>query len=547
VFTFGDFIFIEFNNVYIKANIIMVQDDSMLGGTAIVGTNTYIEPGLLTIYSSSLNESQIVNILNNYYPYYKGTILEQVDNTTYKILLPLNSMYQYDSIMNTTTNKVIITFRYSEIDLINNSYPLVGFNKVPDTITTTTTTNKSYHDIEWIKNMGIYMFKSIELLIDDNTIEKIDSDIIKIIIYYFLNMFRRQESLKIITVIKNPDGSSYFNLILPFYFTAHESQYMPVSLMSRSNIKIKFILNKLSSLISNWKSNYSYSSIINPTIDFNYAFMTMDNDTLKKICNINIKGISEILISPMYYYQNFLLNKLEEYNHISLMNRTRELFFITKNNNNLTNTNNVNYIETPSYDSWYSEYLSNNINNEYIYNLIDAEIDANSQRYNILKDHSIIGKYSTRFAMFLDSKYLVYINENLNNVSLKYSYKLTVLSLYFTNNYVNEIIYTPVNIIDTLNIMINGKELLPNLPSQYHNYVIPYMKGYMLPDGFHTYGFGYNSLTLQPNGMLNMKKIKDFLIYSKQLDVNKEYKLKICTKEYKILKIDMNTMRGNIV
>jgi hypothetical protein len=95
--------------------------------------------------------------------------------------------------------------------------------------------------------------------------------------------------------------------------------------------------------------------------------------------------------------------------------------------------------------------------------------------------------------------------------------------------------------------MINGKELLPNLPSQYHNYVIPYMKGYMLPEGFHTYGFGYNSLTMQPNGMLNMKKIKDFLIYSKQLDVNKEYKLKVCTKEYKILKIDINTMRGTIV
>lgn len=542
--TFGDFIFIESNNVYIKAIVIMIQDDSPLGGIAIVGTNTYIEPGLLTIYSSSLNESQVVNIVNNYYPYYKGTILEQIDNTTYKILLPINSMYRYDSSMNTTTNKVIITFRYSEMNLKNNSYPLVGFNKVPDTIITTTTTNKLYHDIEWIKNMGIYMFKSLELLIDDNIIEKLDSDIIKIIGYYFMKLYKREDYLQTAHVITNPDGTSYFNLILPFYFTSDESMYLPVSIMNRSNIKIKLILNKLSSLISNWSSKYSYSSIINPTIDFNYSFMTMDNDTLKKICNVNPTGdIMNMLISPMYYYQNFLLNKIEEYNHIALLNRTRELFFITKNKND----NNINYIPSMSYDAWYSEYLSNNINNEYIYNLIDAEIEASSQRYNILKNHSIIGKYSTRYAMYLDSKYLVYINENLNNVSLKYSYKLTVLSLYFTNNYVNETIYTPVNIIDTLNIEINGKELLPNLPSQYHNYVIPYMKGYMLPEGFHMYGFGYDSLTLQPNGMLNMKKIKDFLIYSKQLDVSKEYRLKVCTKEYKILKIDIKNMKGSIV
>jgi hypothetical protein len=35
-----------------------------------------------------------------------------------------------------------------------------------------------------------------------------------------------------------------------------------------------------------------------------------------------------------------------------------------------------------------------------------------------------------------------------------------------------------------------------------------------------------------------MKKINDLLIYSKQNDVNQEYKLKVCTREYKILQID---------
>jgi hypothetical protein len=51
------------------------------------------------------------------------------------------------------------------------------------------------------------------------------------------------------------------------------------------------------------------------------------------------------------------------------------------------------------------------------------------------------------------------------------------------------------------------------------------------------YGFSFNSLNPQPNGMIYMKKIKDFLIYSKQVpDINAM--LKICTREYKVLDID---------
>jgi hypothetical protein len=251
----------------------------------------------------------------------------------------------------------------------------------------------------------------------------------------------------------------------------------------------------------------------------------------------------ELLISNFYYYQNYLLNKPEEYNHISLLTKVREIFFITK-----TKDDTAKYISNKVYDTWYSEYLSNNINDEYIFNLIDAEIAANTNRYVIMSEHPIISKYNVRFAMYLDSKYLVYINENLNNTSLKYSYKLTILSIYFTNTYKNETLNIPINIIDSLNIWLNGTELLPELPSNYHNYVIPYIKGMALPKNYHIYGFEYDSLTPQPNGFINMKLIKDFLIYSKQSDINSvwpEYRLKICTREYKILKIENN--KGKII
>ena len=59
----------------------------------------------------------------------------------------------------------------------------------------------------------------------------------------------------------------------------------------------------------------------------------------------------------MSHYQNYLLNKKEEYNHIDLNNLTREIFFITKTKDNTTN-----YIETKEIDTWYNEY-NNSITN----------------------------------------------------------------------------------------------------------------------------------------------------------------------------------------
>ncbi len=533
-FTFGNFIFINYNDIYVKSLIIMVQDT-----IAIVGTNVYINcdalAGTIDIYSADLSETQSIYLLNQYYPYYKGTLLEQINNTSYKILLPKDSMFEYDSIDNTTTNKVIMTFRYSEMDLNNITYPLVGFNKVPSTITSTTTTITNNIDINWIQYVGVKLFKSIELLIDDYIVEKIDYNIYGIFGYYLLSEFKRNEFNNLTTIRQNADKSYYYNIPIPLLL----SQYLPISSMGRSTIKIKFVLEKLENLITNYNSNTFTKNII-PTIDFNYSFMTVDNNVLNRFKK------TELLLTSFYYYQNYLLNKEREYNHISLLNRTLEIFFITK-----TKNDDNKYISTINRDNWYNEYLSNNPNDSYIFNTIDAEIAANSYRYQVLKNHLIIKNYDTRYAMYLDTKYLNHINENLNNTNLKFSNKLTILSLYFQNIFKNTTIYTPAEIIDKLNIYINGKELLPELPSAYHNNVISYYKGIALPFGYYMYGFNYHGLSQQPNGFINMKKIRDFLIYSHQQDINnqlpeyKEAKLKICTREYKILKID--NLMGHIL
>jgi hypothetical protein len=54
-------------------------------------------------------------------------------------------------------------------------------------------------------------------------------------------------------------------------------------------------------------------------------------------------------------------------------------------------------ITTKEYDVWYNEYLSNNINDEYIYNLVDAEIAAKTNRYNIMTTYKQTTRMCTLF------------------------------------------------------------------------------------------------------------------------------------------------------
>ena len=161
----------------------------------IIGTNIYIDVtvGPLYLYSENLTTKILVTLNNTPYVYNKGELLEQTNN---KMAFPLNSLPTYNYSQK-ITNRIILTFKYSKITLNNESYPLVGFNKVPDITITTTTTNTITSEVKWIDNMAINMFKSIDLIIDDVIIEKIDSDIYTIFGTYILSMFKREDFLNI--------------------------------------------------------------------------------------------------------------------------------------------------------------------------------------------------------------------------------------------------------------------------------------------------------------------------------------------------------------
>ncbi len=517
---FNDMIYILYDNNYIPATVYQVQKYFI-----IVGTDKYIPEVYVSLYDKYLTQKLDYIFLNKTnYLYVQGELLERNSDSSYIILFPRNSLQFYVKSENTTTNKVILSFAYSKIDIKNISYD-VGFKKIPDIINTTTNNNTTYHEIEWIQYIARSIFKSIEFSIDDNIIDKLDIDTLTLYATYYIDIFKRDELINMQKIRINPDGSFYFNMIVPLSFTLSAGRHLPVSSMNNSNVKIKFTLNNMNELILNKMNGYTKN--VTPLIDFYYSFMTLDNNLLKLFKNYTM------MLRPLYSYQNFLLNKPEEYNHLTLLNRTTDIFFITK-----TINNEQPYITNTIKDEWYSEYLKDLDCDNYIYTIIDAEIASNSYRYQLLSTHPIIGKYDTRFAMYLDQKYLQYIDENLNNTNLKFSNKLTLLTLYFTNIYMNINVKTYVNAIDSLNVLVNGKELQPYLPSEFNNMVIPYMKGYTLPDGHHLYSFAYDSLSSQPNGFAFMKRLKDFLIYSKQNNVMNEYKMKICAREYKFIKIE---------
>ena len=336
-----------------------------------------------------------------------------------------------------------------------------------------------------------------------------------------IDIWGRDKITKMTTIKYNSDKSLYFNLPIIFMFTRNIDSYLPLQRMNRSNMKIKFNTSQLSDMIVNYNSGKMNKNIY-PIIDINYSYI---------ITNIN-NNIDYMLLDCMYSYTSYILNNSNESNHINLYNRTIDLFLITSTGSK--DIPNISY----QYDTWYSEYNNNNIIDFRIFDLIDSEIKIKSRRYNVLVSNSII--VNSRFAMYLDEKYLQYIDENLNDMNLKYSQKITILVLYFTKIYCNKTITNRFELINSMNIQINGHDRLPSLPSSYLNNVIPYLKGFSLPDGYYMYCFAYNSLDKQPCGMLDLKKIKDLLVYSQQNVINKDIKLKVCAHEYKILKLENN-------
>ena len=359
---------------------------------------------------------------------------------------------------------------------------------------------------------------------------------LKILYSFNFSIFKETTFDKIIRFRK--ENNCYcFNFPLKFFFhTQHK--FFPICLTNKSKLAIKFNINKLSNLLENLGK---FDKFVKPKIDILYTTYFLENNLIKELK----KDTNFMLIQNCYNYTSSILNIEINTIHPKIYNMVKDLFIVVEDV--LFNSNNI-----YDRDEWFNEYVINyntylnNINNNkaedyLIFKNIDEEIENDSSRIQFIKNKEYFDNYDIKYILYLDDKFLNHIDEDLNNHNSIHSNKITILLLYFKNVFKNEIVYNyPNGFLDRIQVKLNGLSIIPKLSGKYYNDVIPYLKGYTLDDNHYVYSFGYNSKVKQQNGHLNFKLIDDFsLEIDKNTNISRA-KIKLYTKEYKILEIKNN-------
>lgn len=530
--TFTEYMYIIYNKKTYKVRIIMIQQDENTYNIKIGSDDLFEINQQVIIYTEESSKKFTITLSIDNGNLIKTEYYKNVDNNTIQLYVN-NNLSNYDKEDNITENKYIYYTKYSDILLNNNSYKNVGFNKVNNNINNVTTVTKEYVEVEYVEvefveEIAYKFFKLIEFTINNKTIEKLDYDALKLLFsFYYDKSLNLNEFFK----IKRNDDFYEFYLILPFFFTNRITDALPLYMLQNENIKIKFNSEKLKNLINKEQySNYKVSKQVKPIIEYYYTYSNMK---FKELENINRQ-----LIETMYIYQTIILNKKINYNIVKISSKIKEFFIAIKNK----------VVKTSyEYDNWLSLYLSNyenyknNKNNNiyeiedyYIFKLIEDEINNNSNRVIQIKNHPILKNYDIKYVIYLDEKYLDYINENINNLTIPYSNKITILSLYFKNIYKNNKIETKIDLIKNIQFELNGIGLKSESFKYYKN-VLPYYNGESIDDDYLLYNISFNALEEQPTGFFCCDDNMYFGIKT-ILNVDDEpVFIKILTKEYKYL------------
>ena len=525
--TLNEFINIVYNNKTYKLRIIMIQQEGNTYNIKVGSDNLFEINQQVVVYTDDSKNTFTVNMSIDNNNLIKSEYYKNIDNKTVQLYVN-NNLSDYKLEDNTTKNDYIMYTKYSDISINNQSYKNVGFNKINEISNQVTTVTQEYIDVQFIEDIAYKFFRLIEFTINNKTIEKLDYDTLKLIFSFY---YDKSIDVNNLYKIKNTGEFYEFCLILPFFFTKRPSDALPLYMLNNENIKITFHSEKLKNLIDKEQfKNYKVSKEVKPIIDYYYTYNNMDN---RELINIDRK-----LIETMYLYQTIILNKKIEYNIINIRSRIKEFFIAIKNKVVKT---------TYEYDKWYSSYLTNyknyNVNKDiniyeiedyYIFKLIEDEIKNNSNRVIQIKNHPILKNYDLKYILFLDEKYMKYINENLNNITVPFSNKLTILSLYFKNIHKNIKIETKVDLIKNIQFELNGIGIKSE-SFRYYGNILPYYNGESIDDDYLLYNIGFNALEEQPTGFLCCSDDIYFGIKT-TLNVDDEpVFIKILTNEYKYL------------
>ena len=518
------------NNINQNYNLILYSEDFLINTTLenVIDLNKYYTNLFYTLEFYNLNDNNLF------------VFSEKNNFLFFKFLSILNNNNGYTNTLENSHYKLILRFKYDNVNLIDKSFINSGFNIIEDKKIISVENNKIIDDPIWIKDLAITFFKSIELSINNHIIEKLDYNTMNILYSFKFDIFKETTYDKIVRLHKD---SKYFFFYYPLkLFYNVYNKFLPICVFKKADISINFKINKLEDLLLN---SGIKSQNIKPKMNIYYTTYILPENIIDQLkCETNI-----LLARINYNYPSFILNKNLETNHIKINNMVKDLFLsVEKINPKYEDT-----MENNSYDDWYDkyikdykDYLNNNeilSNNYNLFKKIEYEILNNSKRVLLIKSYSFFELYDINYIIYLDDKYLNYIDEDLNKITNIYSQKISILLLYFKNihkiykikNYSN-------GIIDNITLKLNGKYITPSISGKYFNDVIPYYKGYSLDDKYYVYSFSLNSKETQPNGHLNFKHIEDFMITTKLNDLVEKAKLKIYTTEYKILQIYNNNI-----
>jgi hypothetical protein len=348
----------------------------------------------------------------------------------------------------------------------------------------------------WIKDIGIYITKNIELTIGSNIIQKLSNDYINNygLLHYKNNklyntIIGNSTDTHLAELIKN---ERYLYLQIPFFFGENYGMSLPLIAIHYSSLHLKLKLSEMSECIYFDVSNKNNSSV---------------KDQIKKqIANLVYTNTVQIfktqlemsLLAEYAYLDSPERKKFAQTGHEYLITQVQELNFTNANLNN--NSFDLQFFHCCKEVYWMLKQYKN------INNLVDENIPS---KYSV----SINNKNYTDDQLI----YLSYVNLLYNPFVL-----FNINVFIYGKSLINKNIIIPLDVNTytqhELSPLINSSLLLNGYPivnysNNFYNYLQPYIYYNNTPSlGLNVYSFSLFPTETQPSGSINLSRIPKFSI-----------------------------------
>ena len=379
-----------------------------------------------------------------------------------------------------------------------------------------------------IKPKKFDYFKKLELYIDNEVIEKLDTNIIKNIYNYHFSISKKKQFDKITQLI---DKGDYYQLNFPalFYFYNKPHLYLPLVAITNNQVRLEGIINYECNL------SLDYQTILLDTKE-RYIFGSYGH---------------EYLIERYHDYGNYLIDNSEKVNRIYLSGIIKNIYLKTIDDQK----NNVETIEKIDYGLVYNEFLKEKKNNTSLYIRIKDEVEINISSLSSVseepwlsvthvinlfdKKESIQDIMSHEFVLYILYRFTSYLsNKKLNGDNDLEDYMKNIIIM--INSFKKNIIITKKPYIKTFNLKAGGESIFNKQDEVYQRCVSAYNKlNSDLPDGHYFYTFAVEPEESNPTGHINFNLFEESVIITTHQDniSSRNVQLNVITKEYNILKI----------